>query len=121
MTQWKVVRRALVSLAGVGMILGISLFGASPAQSVGPNWTHNNYYSYSLLKNTPSYTSGGAINNLYNDTRVYMLCWTDTAWVTNRSYSNYNSPRWFRVQTSWGQVGYIHSSYVYYQQSVGRC
>ena len=29
-----------------------------------------------------------------------LICWLDTANVTNRSYSNYDSPRWFRVRTA---------------------
>jgi len=50
-----------------------------------------------------------------------MQYYSDGANVTDRNFSNYNSPRWFRIRDAGGRIGYIHSSYVYNQTSVGRC
>ena len=116
--------RARLALLAPLMALGAGLAmltGASPAAAAS-TYTHNNYYSYSALKNTPHVYSGGVIANLYNNTNVSMQCWIDTENVTDRNYSNYNSPRWFRVSVPSGQVGYVHSSYVQgTQPTVGHC
>ncbi|MBT2406611.1 hypothetical protein J7I97_11825 [Streptomyces sp. ISL-87] len=48
-----------------------------------------------------------------------MLCWVDNQWVYP-PYSNYASNRWFRVSSAVG-TGYVHSSLVANQTSVGHC
>ena len=110
-----------MAIAGLLALVAVSSSNVLPAAAISPSLTHNYAYSYSALKNTPHVNSGLVIANMYNDTTVYMICWVDTENVTNRNYSNYNSPRWFKVQTAGGSVGYVHSSYVYYQQAVGHC
>lgn len=55
---------------------------------------------------------------LPQSSRFDMWCWTDHQWFNG----NYGSSRWFRGQTHHGgAVGFVHSSYVYYQTSVPRC
>lgn len=105
------------------LILGATCAAAAPTEAASSDsWTHNQYYGYSLMKDSPHVNRGLVVANLYNDTKVRMLCWVDTENVTSRSYSNYNSKRWFKVRVvATGRVGYVHSSYVYYQISVGRC
>lgn len=111
--------RKLVLVIAVAMSL---VFAASAPAQAATSWTHNNRYSFSNLKNTPWVGQGYVIEYMYNDSPVTMLCWLDTAWVYDRNYSNYNSPRWFKVRSNYtGRVGYVHSSYVYYQQWTPRC
>ncbi|MDR7327334.1 MULTISPECIES: SH3 domain-containing protein [Catenuloplanes] len=56
---------------------------------------------------------------LYNGQGVDMLCWTDNQWVSPPN-SDYSSNRWFLVNSPVG-TGYVHSSLVEGQRSVGRC
>lgn len=112
------IRKAILAMAAALLLLSL----ATQAWAISPSWTHNQKYSFVIMKNTPHYSSGQATAYLSNDTKVYMKCWIDTENVTDRDYSNYNSPRWFKVSVaSSGKVGYVHSSYVYYQQTVGHC
>lgn len=105
----------------VALAVPLLFAAAAPAQA-STSWTHNNYYSFSNLKTAPWVWQGYVTEYMYNDRAVTMLCWTDTAWVYDRGYSNYNSPRWFKVRSHpTGRVGFVHSSYVYYQQWTPRC
>lgn len=114
--------RSIRRLLAVVTVTVPLMFAASAPAQAGTSWTHNNYYSYSALKTAPWVWQGYVIENMYNDRAVTMLCWTDTDWVYSRSYSNYNSPRWFKVRSQpTGRIGYVHSSYVYYQQWTPRC
>ena len=116
-----IVRKRIATLAASVVAAAVlAMAGAPGAQAVGGTHTHNNYYSYSMLKTTPHVSGGLVIANMSNDSAVAMVCWVDTENVTNRSYSNYNSPRWFKVFFG-SQLGYVHSSYVYNQVGVGRC
>ncbi|OJY41560.1 hypothetical protein [Pseudonocardia sp. 73-21] len=106
-------------MLAVGAAIAVAVAVAGTA-SAGTSVTHNNYYSYAGLY-AGNQGTGGVIWNEYNDQSVTMLCYSDGANVTDRNYSNYNSPRWFRIRDAGGRVGYIHSSYVYYQTGVGQC
>ncbi len=118
MTLKTTLRATIVALA---LLVGMT-YTAGPAHAA-TSWTHNNHYSYSLLKSGPHvYGNTYATAYFWNDTPVTMLCWIDTEWVYDRNYSNYNSPRWFKVQSQRsGQIGYMHSSYVYYQVWTPHC
>ena len=48
---------------------------------------------------------------------VTMTCWEDGSTYVGA----YSSPRWFWVKSSTGVVGFVHSSYVQRQASVGSC
>jgi hypothetical protein len=95
------------------------MLSSAPAYA-GTSWTHNNYYSYSPLKSAATYNSQEVWDE-YNDQPVSMLCWTDGQYFTSLTYSNYDSGRWFRIRDAAGRVGYMHSSYVYCQTSLGHC
>lgn len=46
-----------------------------------------------------------------------MQCWRDGGWANGR----YNSNRWFLMELSNGQEGFVHSSFVTNQTSVPNC
>jgi hypothetical protein len=105
----------------VALALGVvALLPTAGTAQAATSWTHNNHYNYAGLYAGNAGT-GGVIANEYNDQPVTMLCWADSEVVRDRNYSNYDSPRWFQIRDGAGRVGWIHSSYVYYQTSVGRC
>ena len=58
-------------------------------------------------------TSCGVVRTLGNGTGVNMIAWCDSSWATG----NYASPRWFKI--NWPVSGWVHSSLVAAQQSVG--
>lgn len=112
-------RKIILATVGTGVVASTLLLAMGTA-SAGTSGTHNNYYSYAGLY-AGNLGTGGVIANEYNDQSVTMQCYSDGANVTDRNFSNYNSPRWFRIRDAGGRIGYIHSSYVYNQTSVGRC
>jgi hypothetical protein len=66
---------------------------------------------------TTSRTCGTPFATLSSGTRVRMVCWVDGSSFTGR----YTSNRWFRVRSSTGVEGYVHSSNVTSQTRVGSC
>ena len=79
------------------------------------SYTHNYNYSFSEMFNAPH--TGLVVADLYNNTTVYMRCWTD-----NQSfYANYWSNRWFLVTLSNGYTNWVPSGYVQNQASVPHC
>lgn len=114
-------QRVLTVLATLALTLTLAVT-AAPEAEAATSWTHNQSYSYVIVKNVPTYASGYATAYAYNDTAVTMLCYRDAQYVSDRNYSNYPSARWFKVRINYnGHVGWVHSSYVYYQSRVGRC
>jgi len=61
-------------------------------------------------------TNCGIVAQLGNGTGVNMIAWCDSQWVYPPS-SNYASPRWFKINSP--VSGWVHSSLVANQQSVG--
>jgi hypothetical protein len=61
-------------------------------------------------------TNCGIVARLGNGAGVNMTAWCDSQWVYPPA-SNYASPRWFKI--NWPVVGWVHSSLVASQQSVG--
>ena len=115
------IRRLLVLVTTLALALTLAVT-AAPEAEAATSWTHNRSYSYVIVKNVPTYASGYATAYAYNDTAVTMLCYRDAQYVSDRNYSNYPSARWFKVRINYnGHVGWVHSSYVYYQSRVGRC
>jgi hypothetical protein len=55
----------------------------------------------------------GVVATLGNGTGVNMIAWCDSSWATG----NYSSPRWFKINSP--VSGWVHSSLVAAQQSVG--
>lgn len=58
---------------------------------------------------------------LGNGTEVMMICWI-TGQTVSPPNSNYTSNRWFKVEPAYDPtIGYVHSSLVIDQASVGEC
>ena len=115
--RWKalVLAGVLVATALVGLAF------ASPALAVANSYVYTQPGHQSALAtcwNAPACGVEGRPIYPANGTVAQMLCWTDQGWFTG----NYASNRWFIVTIN-GQPGqwWIHSSYVYYQASVGHC
>jgi hypothetical protein len=112
----------------VGVIAGLALAGtvmlpAPEAKASSYSWVQNQRGSYVRLEAFPISNDELARvhprQKMKNGSKFWMRCWTDF----KRSYTgNYTSKRWFRGQSQdGGYLGYVHSSYVYYQKQVPRC
>ncbi|MFV2119996.1 SH3 domain-containing protein [Streptomyces sp. Act-28] len=107
-------RTGLVTAAAVALT-GL-LAGAGTAEAAGSHISSNS--GGANLRQCAS-TGCASLGYLSNGTGVSMLCWVDSQWVYPPS-SNYASNRWFKVNSHRGQ-GYVHSSLVANQTSVGHC
>jgi uncharacterized protein YraI len=106
-------KRLALGIATAAALLLVTVTPATAAGSViGSNSGGANVRSCAS-------TTCGSYGYLTNGTGVSMICWVDNQWVYPPS-SDYASPRWFKANTPVG-VGYIHSSLVENQTSVGHC
>lgn len=105
-------RVAVVLAAGAAVLATVAAPASAASSYIGSNSGGAN------LRSCAS-TGCGSYGYLGNGTGVGMLCWTDNQWVYPPS-SDYASNRWFRVSSPIG-VGFVHSSLVERQTSVGRC
>lgn len=107
--------RTKVGLVLAALLMIGSLATAAPAQAGSPI----------VYNQRGSYVAGRACASvncpvdswLPNSQHFYMRCWVDNQYFTG----NYGSVRWFGGYTQAGRWVLVHSSYVYYQTSVGRC
>jgi hypothetical protein len=139
-TERKTRRRALGLAATLAVALTPVMFSAASASAntvpaahaaaaghVSPAGTIDG--GYSLIESN----SGGAnlrasatMNStsyeyLGNGTEVLMICWTNGQSVSPPN-SNYTSNRWFKVEPEYDfTIGYVHSSLVTDQATVGEC
>jgi uncharacterized protein YraI len=109
----RVAVRSLLTGAAVAAALAT---GAAPASAAGSYIGSNS--GGANVRTCPS-TGCGSLGYLGNGAGVSMQCWADYQWVYPPS-SDYSSNRWFRVSSSVG-TGFVHSSLVENQSSVGRC
>ncbi|GHE56910.1 hypothetical protein ACWF95_08070 [Streptomyces vinaceus] len=116
MTTTTLRSRAGLAAAAAAVALTGLLAGAGGADAAGSYISSN---SGGANERTCANTGCGSLGYLSNGTGVTMLCWTDSQWVYPPS-SNYASNRWFRVSSYVG-TGYVHSSLVGGQTSVGHC
>ncbi|AXX31211.1 SH3 domain-containing protein [Actinosynnema pretiosum subsp. pretiosum] len=120
-------RRAAASLVGaVAVAVAVVAAGgaaATPAVAEdGPSITASSRIgsnSGGANVRTGPNTNSSSLGYLLNDTPVTMQCWVD-AQLVFPPLSDYPSTRWFKSSTPAG-TGYIHSSLVEDQTSVGRC
>jgi hypothetical protein len=103
-----------VALAGA-LTAGAGSASASTVWPAHSSYTHNYNYSYSEMFNAPH--TGLVVANLYNNTTVYMRCWT----AGQNFYANYWSNRWFYVTLSNGYSNWVPSGYVQNQATVPYC
>lgn len=96
--------------AVVGLVIG-----SSPATAGSPI-VYNQSGKYVAMRWAPT-PNAGVDRWLPNSQHFYMRCWVDNHYFNG----NYGSVRWFGGYSQSGYWGYVHSSYVYHQQSVGRC
>jgi hypothetical protein len=115
------IRRLTLGMATLAMISGFGLtagLGTAAASEVWPShasYTHNYNYSFSEMFNADH--TGLVVADLYNNTTVYMRCYTD-----NQSFfANYRSNRWFLVTLTNGYTNWVPSGYVQDQASVPHC
>jgi hypothetical protein len=115
-TRWQPRRRIANLLLILTASLGALVAWAAPASAassyIGSNSGGANVRSCAN-------TGCSSYGYLSNGTGVSMLCWLDSQWVYPPN-SDYASPRWFRVSSPVG-TGYVHSSLVEGQTSVGHC
>lgn len=113
-------RRVVAVLAMLlGSLVGLALT-ASPAQAAGPSYIYTQPGASSAIALCQSGPCGnvGDVTFPQNGVQATMQCWVDGNTMTG----NYASNRYFHI-TIQGMPGvwFIHSSYVYYQTTVGRC
>jgi hypothetical protein len=110
-------RRTATALLLAAAATGVgAMAGTSPADAAS-NYIGSNSHGANV-RSCPN-TGCTSYGYLGNGTGVTMLCWTDAQWV-HPPNSDYASPRWFLSSTPVG-TGYIHSSLVENQTSVGYC
>lgn len=114
-------RRAAIATASAAAAVTGALAIGSPAMAAGPSYIYTQPGAPSAVGLCRP-ASGCTLNTVIypaNGTSATMVCWYDDA---NSTTGNYASNRYFYVKLA-GQPGqwFIHSSYVYYQTSVGRC
>ncbi|MER5888019.1 hypothetical protein ABT160_29730 [Streptomyces sp. NPDC001941] len=114
MTNGLRARAALTVAAGVAATA--LLAGAGTAEAAGSYISSNSGGANVRSCSNTSCTSYGYLGN---GSGVGMQCWVDSQWVYPPS-SNYASARWFRVSSAVG-TGWVHSSLVANQTSVGHC
>lgn len=102
--------------AAAGLAAAALLGGAGTADAAGSYISSNSGGANVRSCSSTSCTSYGYLGN---GSGVTMQCWVDSQWVYPPS-SNYASNRWFRVSSAVG-TGYVHSSLVANQTSVGHC
>ncbi|MEU9982836.1 SH3 domain-containing protein [Streptomyces sp. NPDC050856] len=107
--------RAGLATAAAVALTGL-MTGAGTAEAAGSYISSNS--GGANVRTCPN-TGCASLGYLSNGSGVSMLCWVDSQWVYPPS-SNYASNRWFKVNSAKGQ-GYVHSSLVAGQTSVGRC
>jgi hypothetical protein len=116
----KLGQRVAAGAAGACAAAAISVAIAAPANAGSSYIYTQSGRPAALALCNNGYQNCGGIGSFYpsNGSGANMLCWTDQ----NYYNGNYNSNRWF-VITIDGHPGqwFIHSSYVYYQTSVGHC
>ncbi|GGQ26964.1 SH3 domain-containing protein [Streptomyces roseolilacinus] len=109
--------RARAGLAAAAAAALTGLFaGAGTAEAAG---SHISSDSGGANLRTCANTGCTSLGYLSNGTGVSMVCWVDSQWVYPPN-SDYASNRWFKVNSYKGQ-GYVHSSLVANQTSVGHC
>lgn len=102
-------------ISGFGLTVGVGSASASEVWPTHASYTHNYNYNYSEMFNAPH--TGLVVADLYNNTTVYMRCYTD-----NQSFfANYWSSRWFLVTLSNGYTNWVPSGYVQNQAYVPHC
>lgn len=115
--------RSLMSRGRVLLALLAAVFvcsSAAPAVADATPIIWNQKGSTTCLSWFQGYEAGGyCYDRMPNGTKFRMYCWADSP----RSYTgNYASKRWFRGQSYRnGAWGWVHASYVYYQDAVKRC
>lgn len=123
----RILRRA----AGLAMIpaAALALAPAAPAMAASaPTAVHLRISYPSVIYTQPGrphafascWSSCGPYAGIYpaNGDGAHMICWADSGTYDG----NYTSNRWFVVNLAgWPGEWWIHSSYVYYQTSVGHC
>lgn len=109
-------RVSVVLVVLIGIVAGLAAISAPPAAATT--------YASQAQANAGMYwcTSTASLctkpfATMSNGTAVHMVCWRDdrTATVV------YSSNRWFYVQLPNGQEGFVHSSAVKKQTTVGNC
>lgn len=106
-----------IALLTAGIASATALLGVGTASAAGPVIGSNS--GGANVRTCPNKDTCASIGFLGNGTNVTMLCWID-AQVVSPPFSDYSSQRWFRVASPVG-TGYVHSSLVENQVSVGRC
>lgn len=99
-------RRTIKTIA----LVGVLMVGGGTASASASYISSNSGYAN---VRTCGSTNCGTIRTLGNGTGVNMIAWCDSQWA----YGNYWSPRWFKI--NWPVSGWVHSSLVAAQQSVG--
>lgn len=110
-------RTAIGLISTAAMTLTVLLAGAGSASAAGPVVGSN-----SGGANFRSCPNVNCTSNGYraNGTAVNMICWRDAQWVYP-PLSDYGSNRWFWASSTSSLTGWIHSSLVENQISVGMC
>jgi hypothetical protein len=113
-------RRAGIAAVSVAAAVAGGLAVGSPVLAAGPSYVYTQPGAPSAVALCRP-ASGCALNTVVypaNGTNATMVCWLDGT----PTAGNYSSNRYFYVTLA-GQSGQwlIHSSYVYYQTTVGRC
>ena len=110
-------RRLVAGAALTGAVAATLVADASPAAAAASSHIGSNSGGANV-RYGPS-TGYGSMGYVYNNEGVSMVCWADHQWVAPPG-SDYNSNRWFKVNSRVG-TGFVHSSLVEAQTSVGRC
>ena len=102
-------RRLLQATAVATTMIAAMAFGGTAVASASHISSNSGYANI----RTCGATWCGVVATLRNGTGVNMIAWCDSSWATG----NYASPRWFKI--NWPVSGWVHSSLVAAQQSVG--
>lgn len=102
-------RRITKTLALIGALMSTLAFGGTAVASAAYTSSNTGYTNV----RTCGATNCGIVRTLLNGTGVNMTAWCDSSWATG----NYSSPRWFKI--NYPVSGWVHSSLIAAQQSVG--
>jgi hypothetical protein len=103
----KTATRMIVLVATITATMAVGGIAVASASYISSNSGYANV-------RTCGATWCAAVATLRNGTGVNMTAWCDSSWATG----NYSSPRWFKITSP--VSGWIHSSLVAAQQSVGQ-
>lgn len=114
-----VIKKSILAASLLVVLLGVMAAFSPKTQALSTYvWDNRKTVGVVPLRHAPEGTSLKTQLWMVEGTKFRMKCWT-----THQNFTgNYTSNKWFYGQEhSRGSWGYVHSSYVVNQTSVGRC